>query len=317
MHRKALFAGIIIGVVSLAVVAVRTIVDITRPSIGEIKVVTNVAARVLVNGVESGKTPYAQKIAPGEYTIRLVPEQPTSEAASVLAPWEGRITIRPNVLTYVHRDLAETELTSSGDILSLEKIGGTNRELYVATTPSGAQVSVDDVVVGTSPVVVSQIQPGDHSVVISSSGFSTRTIPVKITDGYKTTVDAYLAVSPYDLLFAEAPLASQSASLRPTSTPTPTAGPTVVPTVETTIRPSSTIQPTPAGNVDDGIRIRITDTPTGTLNVREQPTTGSQKLGEVSPGDEFTVVESKSGWHRIEFEDNQFGWVLGQYTQEL
>jgi uncharacterized protein YgiM (DUF1202 family) len=60
--------------------------------------------------------------------------------------------------------------------------------------------------------------------------------------------------------------------------------------------------------------LEITETETGTLNVRQQPTVSSPVEGIVSPGERFIWTESnQSGWYKIEFNDKT-GWVLNRYV---
>lgn len=62
--------------------------------------------------------------------------------------------------------------------------------------------------------------------------------------------------------------------------------------------------------------VRISDTPTGSLNVRTGPGTNYSKIGQVSPGEELEVVQydDAAGWYEIKLEGGT-GWVTKQYVQ--
>ena len=60
--------------------------------------------------------------------------------------------------------------------------------------------------------------------------------------------------------------------------------------------------------------IRVSDTPTGTLNVRTGPGTNYPKIGQVTPGQEFEVIKyDAAGWYEIKLTGGT-GWVTKQYV---
>lgn len=61
-------------------------------------------------------------------------------------------------------------------------------------------------------------------------------------------------------------------------------------------------------------RLRISNTPTGYLNVRSQPSTSGQIIGKVYPGQIHESDDSQDGWYRIQLKSNQSGWVDGEYV---
>ncbi|GIW68077.1 MAG: hypothetical protein KatS3mg099_025 [Candidatus Parcubacteria bacterium] len=64
-------------------------------------------------------------------------------------------------------------------------------------------------------------------------------------------------------------------------------------------------------------RVRITETETGWLNVREGPSTTYRRLRQVLPGETYPFTEVRDGWYRIELGDGEYGWVSGTYVEEL
>jgi hypothetical protein len=61
--------------------------------------------------------------------------------------------------------------------------------LYVKTSPSGAQLTIDETRVGTTPVSVENIAVGKHSLSISKMGYKDRNEQVDIASGEKKTVE--------------------------------------------------------------------------------------------------------------------------------
>jgi PKD repeat protein len=61
-----------------------------------------------------------------------------------------------------------------------------NGTLSVITKPAGAQVSVDNVLRGTSPATVRNLTAGSHTLRLGKEGYQNMTIPVQINDGKVT-----------------------------------------------------------------------------------------------------------------------------------
>lgn len=307
MQRKFLFIIGIVGLIILIVVLFRYVILGRSARQGVLKVSSNTAARVLLDNRDIGKTPLEQKVNVGEYDIRLIPES----SSTPLSSWQGRVTIGGNTLTYVNRDLAESELTSAGDQLWLEKITNNKAELSILSTPDGANVLVNDQSRGVTPLALTDIAEGDHTVVVNSPGFDPRTIKVKLTAGYRAIVSLSLALSPSQIaqptLFTAldttpSAMLSVQTSITPSSKPSPTA---------------IVVKPSPTQAVSSGAKeIRILETPTGFLRVRKEPSTASEELGRVLPGEEFTVLKEQGTWYQIPFKDNQ-GWISAQYAEKV
>lgn len=61
-------------------------------------------------------------------------------------------------------------------------------------------------------------------------------------------------------------------------------------------------------------QLTIKATPTGYLNVREQPTSSAKVVTQVHPGEVYSYTLSKSGWYQISLPNDQSGWISGQYV---
>ncbi len=293
MKRKIVFIVVLIGLVAAVAVVVKLLTN-RGPKQGELRVNSTPAASIFLDNKNIGRTPFpSEKITAGSYTIKLVPESTTNQRA----PWEGRIVVGQGLLTYVNADLTESELSSAVDVLWLEKISSKQSELSVTTNPDGANVLVDDVTRGVTPISISDITPGDHTVTVTSVGFLTRTLKVRTTPGYR--------------LIATMKLGLTSGTQIPEASPTPTLAATgkVTPTSKTATSSAQTNPEKPY--------VVVKDTPTGFLRVRMEPATSATEAARVNPGDKFTILDSQNGWYKIRYDDTNTGWISGQYVDKV
>jgi len=296
MKRKIVFFVILLLVVAGIAGAVKYFSS-RSPKEGELRIESSPSVSIFLDNKHVGRTPYREKVQAGEYTVRLVPESTTANIAS----WQGKVMVGSNLLTYLNAILSESELSSAVDLLWLEKSVANKPELSVITNPDGASVLVDDANKGITPLTVSDIEVGDHTLTVTSPGFLTRTMKIKLTSGYKLIASLKLALSATG---TETPAATDSAS---EVTPTPTID--AAADTETTPTPKKTELPaTPY--------ITIDDTPTGFLRVRMEPTTSATEAGKVNPGETYHVYDEQNGWYQIQYDGKSKGWVSGTYATE-
>lgn len=312
MKRKLFVLIGILVLIGLVVVVIKTLRD-SAPRQGVLKINSTPAASIFLDNKLKGKTPLEEKVEAGEYVVKLVPESPTQSAST----WQGKITVAPNLLTYVNRDLAQSELLSAGEVLWLEKITSKQSEITLTTVPDGAAVLLNDETKGSTPLALTDITPGDYTVTVTSPGFLARTLKIRTTAGFKLNAVIQLALSPVGLTPTVVERASPSAapvvpSGTGTPTPTPTKKLTASPTQSATVSGAvSTDPPKPY--------VVIKDTPTGFLRVREEPETGSKELTQVQPGQKFTYFDvfENGAWFKIKYDGTNSGWVSGQYVEKV
>lgn len=299
MKRKLLF---LLGIFLLLIVigGFIKLLSARTPKEGELRVESAPVVSVFLDNKHLGRSPLKEKLKTGEYTLRLVPESATGE----LAPWQGKISVGANLLTYVNAVLSDSELSSAVDILWLEKSVAKKPELSVITNPDGATVVVDDTTRGVTPLTMQDIDVGEHSLTIASPGFLTRTMKIKLTSGFKLIASLKLALST-----AGAQPEPASASAEISGTPTPTT------------KPGVTKSPTPTGTAAKPDPQKpyalILDTPTGFLRVRMEPSTGATEAGRVNPGEKYHISDEKSGWYEISYDGTNDGWISGQYADKV
>jgi hypothetical protein len=133
----------------------------SSPATGTLSVGTSPAGiAVFVDGQPHGVTPLGVELPPGEHVIEL-----RTETERRRIP----ITLTAGGQVSQYFEFARTAAAASG-------------ELLVRTDPLGASVTVDGKFVGRSPVSVSDLTPGTHTVMMQSE-LGTQTERVIIEDG--------------------------------------------------------------------------------------------------------------------------------------
>lgn len=287
---------IVLFVIVLVIGGIIKLLSTRAPKEGELRVDSTPTVSVFLDNKHIGRTPIREKIASGEYTIRLVAESTTES----IAPWQSKITVGPNLLTYINAALSESELSSAVDVLWLEKSVAGKPELSVITNPDGASVILDEITKGLTPITVSDLVVGDHTLTVSSPGFVTRTMKVKMTQGYKLIASLKLALSQGGVPTPEA---------SPTASPATTGG-TPTPTLKPGATATSSATPAKPYAV-------IKDTPTGFLRVRMEPSTSATEAGRVNPGEKYHIFDEKSSWYQISYDGTNKGWISGQYADKV
>ena len=284
MKRKVFFLVWLTGLVFI-VFALVLFLGNRGPKQGELRVDSQPVATIFLDNKNIGRTPFKDKVASGEYTLKLVPETTTVQ----ITTWQGKVVVGQNLLTYVNANLSESELTTAIDLVWLEKITSKQSELSVTTNPDGATVLVDDVSRGVTPLSLQDIAPGDHTASVTSIGFLSRSLKIKTTSGYRLIANLKLALSG-----SSTPLESS-----PTATPAPT-------------KKAETTKPDPIKPY-----VVIKDTPTGFLRVRMEPSTGATEAAQVKPGEKYSIVDTKNGWFEIKYDGTNAGWISGQYAEKV
>ncbi|MEK7073876.1 MAG: PEGA domain-containing protein [Patescibacteria group bacterium] len=290
MKRKFGFLVIFVVVTLIIFGAVR-LLGSRAPKEGELRVDATPTVSVFLDNKHIGRTPLREKVTAGEYTIRLVAESTTGE----IAPWQAKISVGANLLTYVNAVLSESELSSAVDVLWLEKSVVGKPELSVITNPDGASVVLDDVTKGITPLTISDMTAGDHMLTVTSPGFLTRTMKVKLTAGYKLIASMKLALSAGGVPQPEA---------------TPAATTLTTPTLKSGAAATSSATPQKP-------YVLIKDTPTGFLRVRMEPSTAATEAGRVNPGEKYHLFNQQTGWYQISHDGTNKGWISAQYADKV
>ena len=266
---------------------------------GELRILATPHANVFIDNINKGSTPYNVQIPAGTYTIKLIPDQ----EATVTASWQGKITVERGALTYINRDLGTSDVDSSGEVYTLEKIRGFGKkgvgEVVVESEPVGTLVSLDSDEKGIAPLTLSDVPEGSHELSMYLPGFFRRTQTINVVSGYRLKAVVKLAIDEAAQLAQkrreekkasnEAALAEKNASEEAQATAA-ASGPSAFDTVT------------------------ITGTPNGFLRVRKEPNLNSEEVARVEEGKRYSVLEEVGGWVRIPYDETNEGWISAQYT---
>lgn len=270
-----------------------------------LKVASTPTATIFLNTENIGTTPFENKVDSGEYTIKLVPESTDQTSVS----WEEKIKLEPNLLTYVNRDLGESDLKSAGEVLTLEKLSGNEAQLAVLSVPDGATITLSGQEKGTTPQVIQDMPAGSYELQITASGFLSRSVKVKTTEGYKLNASFQLAVSGEAV---SSPVPQPSAAATPAAVK-----PTTVPKATPKSSPKAGASPGVVASPPAKPYVEILETPTGFLRVRKEPSTSADEVARVAPGEFYSLLDETSGWYKIEYEEGNEGWISGQYAKKF
>jgi len=266
---------IILSVVIFLSLLVFSLIGSFRQKGAGLLVETNPSAIVYLDGVQVGKTPYETTVKPGEVTLKLVPES----TETPLTFYETKVTLISGIKTVVKRDFGETDETSQGEIISFEKVGGSQTGISIVTNPDSAQISLDGQIRGFSPVKISSLLQGEHQVILSAPGYLERTVNLKSILGYKLTLIVKLAKDSNAQKTPEPEVAKETKT----------------------------------------ILVEILTTPTGYLRVRSEPSSSATEVAQVKPGEKYAFLEddAQTGWFKIEYQKGKSGWVSNQYAKKI
>ncbi|OGM09816.1 hypothetical protein A2W13_01385 [Candidatus Woesebacteria bacterium RBG_16_36_11] len=271
--RKLKFAALIIGITLVILLVIFYVVGYFRPKSAGLIIETQPQAAVLINGQQEGRTNFEITRAQGEVVIKLIPES----FDKPLVPFETKVNLVSGVKTVIRRNFGESLETSSGTVISFEKIGGQEVGVSIISTPDASQVKIDGQVRGFTPYKSSAVSPGSHIISLSAQGYKDESIDVRTYEGYKLT--------------AEFKLAPNTEQASPSPTPEPQEE-----------KPQVKILSTPTGF------LRVRNEPSALA--RE---VGQVDPGETF---EILEEDEETGWYKIEYEKDQEGWVSNQYASK-
>jgi hypothetical protein len=293
---------VIFIIIGIAITVIRS----RAPKQGELKIESQPSASAFLDEKHIGRTPIGKtsyKINAGEYVLKITPDT----GVNPLANFQEKIKISPNTLTFVDVSLSDSDLTSSSFVLWLEKMTGKKSELSVISTPDGANILLDDEPKGVTPMIISDLTPGDHTLSIVSRGFVNRTIKIKLNAGYRLIASVKLALAPGGIT----PIVAEDATA--SAKPTDAKG-------TPSVTPTGSVKPTPTKTTSTDPKkpfALIKDTPTGFLRVRVEASTGSAEITRIKPGEKYSIAEAKEDWFRIVLDATKSGWISNQYAQKI
>lgn len=284
-----------------------------KPSPAGLQVTTEGSvASVFLNGEYVNKTPYIDKeLSPGRYTLRIEPED------TELAAHETSVLLTSSTLTVFNWSFGPTVETSGGVLYEMEAINQKNKAaLSVTSIPDGTIIKLNGESKGFTPVLIDDIQAGSQRLQVTLPSYVEQERNLNVIEGYQMNVTVKLAkeLSSLDRALENQADATASAELADQEA-TPSAG-TVTPTKPPT-RSQLTNPPTATSSgtlSKEPPYVTITETGTGWLRVRAEASATAEELTKVDVGESFPYISSNNGWHEIEYEPGETGWISGQFA---
>ncbi|HVZ67011.1 MAG TPA: PEGA domain-containing protein [Patescibacteria group bacterium] len=282
MKRRVLLVfsvlSILTGIFILVKVAASTLAPKGK---GGLQVTSNVKANVFLDNKAIGETPVClceanQTIPQGKKDLKIVPDDKT------LTPFSVKVDINPGVLTAVERTFLPGALASSY-VLTLEKNKSQTPEVFIASIPNEALITIDGDSKGVTPYTDTTLPPSEHEVEITKPGFSKKTIRVRTVKSYRLVLNVTLGTD---------------SGIDETDTITPT--------------PKAVLTPTPTVLPQNSVTIK--DTPTGFLRVRVNPSVNAEEIGRVNPGESYEYADENASWYQIKLKNGELGWISKTYA---
>lgn len=157
------------------------------PKKSGLEVISNLQAKVYIDGKEMGTTPYKNNsLFPKEIEVKIKTQNNQE--------WSKKIELQNNSNTVVNWEFGNEEKESGGYVISLEKTGDNKKAgIIVNVTPDKATVAIDGEIKGFSPLRIDDIGDGDKQVTISFPGNKSINIFIRAIKGYQTILESKLA----------------------------------------------------------------------------------------------------------------------------
>lgn len=214
----------------------------------------------------------------------LVPGEIEVKLESSGKTWSRKIKLQNNISTVVDWEFGKNDNENGGYILYLEKTGDKDKAgLLANTTPSKSTISINNEIKGMSPIKISDIGQGDRHITLSYPGHKTIDIFAKSLKGYQLIVETILIEDTAELKEEISEEIDNSDLIA-------------------TIKQKT---------------IKIKETETGWLRVREASSSASKEIDKVNPGAIYTLIEEKMDWYKIDLNNGKSGWISSIYAEKI
>ena len=247
-----------------------------KPQKSEIEIITDPTAKIYIDNVEMGTTSTIYK------NSDLKPgeiELKLEPEETNLTAWSYKLKLNNLTTTVVSRKFDEEDRYSSGYVMYLEEIGENEEPtLVINSKPADASIKIDGMIMGRTPTKIEKMVEGDRQVVISYPGYENQTLFVKMRKGYQVVVDVWLAMTKIEIPEMEEEVAiSQNVNIK---------------------------------------KVKIKETGTGWLRVRDVPSTQGREVAKVDVGSEYEMIEGdETDWYQIKVDEEISGWISAEYAE--
>lgn len=216
-----------------------------------LQVTSTPQASIFLDGKHLGQTPfYSDQLKNGTYSLKIT----TSDATYL-----DEIELSDGTLTVVNRDLSFNFMAQAGETLSL-KSG--LKGVMITSLPTETDITIDGRYVGKTPLQITDIEKGEHKVLVTRQGYANREFSIKTLEGYQVV--------------AEVTLASKVAKGQ------------MVDVAQTEGTSSAKIE-----------SVKLAKS---SVKVKSQPVVTSQDLGTAKANDQLPIIGQNQDWYQVVFE---------------
>lgn len=263
---------------------------------------SEISSSVFIDNQYIDKTPFNNKeLKPGEYILKIQPDDPS------YASYESKVSLQKGLLTVVTWKPGTRPEFSGGVIYEMEKSSDKNKsQLSLISIPDKAIVSVDGKGKDFAPFLIEDISPGHHEFEVSLPSYESQKHTINVLEGYRMLVSVKLAKQNYSEKTEEK---VESSSTEASENEEASGSAEATQSAKKSIKKK----------VVTGSRVLIKSTNffvegEEVLRVRDKLGSGKE-IGFAEVGEEYKYLdETKSNWHKIEFEDEE-GWISGEYAK--
>lgn len=266
-----------------------------RPSTAGLNIVTvgDVPAQVFLNGQYVADTPFLDKqLQPGLFQIKI---QPFDDQLSSV---ETQLQLRRGILSVVSWQLGDSPQSSGGITLELEPIDGQAAAISIVTQPAQAIIGFSDQDNVFAPLVLDEVEPGEHQVTISLPGYEQQQHTVNLVRGHRLLVTTKLAQLTQ---LSDPPTVVENEP----ATTTESSNNTSYEELPTSPNTSQNVTILPTNFFQSGREV---------LRVRTEPSLSGAELGFAEVGESYPLVTTQDEWLQIEI-GGELGWVSSRFGQ--
>lgn len=159
----------------------------------------NSQASVTINGEDYGDTPVlSTDLAPGTYEIEM--NRVTETENSFYKPVSLVVELNNNTEAYVSLEIGPAD-TKSGYVVYYTPAPFGDGESYItiSSNRSATDVTLDGQFIGETPIGLTEVNSGEHTLKFTSTGYEDLVVKVQATEGFNLNVNTYLFPVPINL----------------------------------------------------------------------------------------------------------------------
>lgn len=247
------------------------------PQKSGVEIMSYPTAKVFIDNKEAGMTPYKN--------VTLKPGEVEIRLEARSSQLVKKIDLKNNVNTVINWEFGDSDEESGGYLLFMEKTGDEKRSgLMISANPDKAAVAIDGEIKGFTPMRMDDIGQGDKQVAITFPGYKSINLYVKALVGYQLVIEVRMVEEKV--------------------------GQTQITELELEVEPLEEI-------VESKGEVKIKETETGWLRVREASSSSSREIMRVKPGETYELLDEGNSWYKIKVDDEITGWISARYADKL